>query len=250
MFPWLRLLRIGLGLIGNSKVDLLATTCIRLRVWPNDLDYNLHVNNGRYLAFADIGRLHWVVRTGMLGLARQHKAFPVIGDATAKFRRDLKVFQTFEIHTRLMGWDSKWGVWNTASCARTASLEWLLSAGCSRLRVARLIRKCCSPDWLTARYPPNCPSGQGVLTRVQNYWANYYAMRSGRKDTECYVRSRSFSTQVGETYLRPASASARSGHPATARVYVYTPALDKSSDVTVRIGPQSSPPVVLGPNLS
>lgn len=109
MFPWLRLLRIGLGLIGNSKVDLLATTCIRLRVWPNDLDYNLHVNNGRYLAFADIGRLHWVVRTGMLGLARQHKAFPVIGDATAKFRRDLKVFQSFEIHTRLMGWDSKWG---------------------------------------------------------------------------------------------------------------------------------------------
>ena len=89
MFPWLRLLRVGLGLIGNSKVDLLATTRIRLRVWPNDLDFNLHVNNGRYLALADIGRVHWFVRTGVLGIARQHKAFPVIGDATAKFRRGL-----------------------------------------------------------------------------------------------------------------------------------------------------------------
>src|SRR5262249_15503846 len=29
-------------------------------------------------------------------------------DAFAKFRHDLKVFQTFEIHTRVIGWDSKW----------------------------------------------------------------------------------------------------------------------------------------------
>jgi hypothetical protein len=33
----------------------------------------------------------------------------VVGDAIAKFRHDLKVFDTFEIHTRLIGWDRKWG---------------------------------------------------------------------------------------------------------------------------------------------
>src|SRR5262245_44592387 len=93
MFPWLRLFRVGFSLIGKSKVDLLTTTRVRLRVWPNDLDYNLHVNNGRYLALADIGRAHWFVRTGVLGVAREHKAFPVIGDAIAKFRHDLKVFK-------------------------------------------------------------------------------------------------------------------------------------------------------------
>jgi len=108
MFPWLRLFGVGLSLIGKSKVDLLATTRVRLRVWPNDLDYNLHVNNGRYLALAQISGVYWFVRTGSLGIARQHKAFPVIGDALAKFRHDLKVFQTFEIHTRVVGWDSKW----------------------------------------------------------------------------------------------------------------------------------------------
>jgi len=109
MFPWLRLFGVGLSLIGKSKVDLLATTCVRLRVWPNDLDYNLHVNNGRYLALAQLSGAYWTVRTGALRIARQHKAFPVIGDTLAKFRHDLKVFQTFEIHTRLIGWDRKWG---------------------------------------------------------------------------------------------------------------------------------------------
>jgi len=108
MFPWLRLFAVGLSLIGKSKVDLLATTRVRLRVWPNDLDFNLHVNNGRYLALANIGGAHWFVRTGALGIFRKHKAFPVIGGAIAKFRHDLKAFQTFEIHTRLIGWGSKW----------------------------------------------------------------------------------------------------------------------------------------------
>jgi acyl-CoA thioesterase FadM len=90
-------------------VDLLATTRITLRVWPNDLDLNFHVNNGRYLALADIGRMHWFVSTGVLAIARQEKMFPVVGDAIAKFRRDLKAFESFEIQTRLMGWDHKWG---------------------------------------------------------------------------------------------------------------------------------------------
>jgi acyl-CoA thioesterase FadM len=109
VFPWLRLIRVGFSLIAASRVDLLATTRVSLRVWPNDLDINLHVNNGRYLALADIARIHWFARTGALDVARRHKSFPVVGDAIAKFRRDLKVFQTVEIRTRLIGWDRKWG---------------------------------------------------------------------------------------------------------------------------------------------
>jgi acyl-CoA thioesterase FadM len=109
VFPWLRLIRVGFGLLGAPRVDLLATTRITLRVWPNDLDLNFHVNNGRYLALADIGRMHWFVSTGVLAIARQEKMFPVVGDAIAKFRRDLKVFESFEIQTRLMGWNHKWG---------------------------------------------------------------------------------------------------------------------------------------------
>ncbi|MET0497473.1 MAG: thioesterase family protein [Steroidobacteraceae bacterium] len=109
MFPWLRMFGVGCRVFAQSKVDLLATTRVRLRVWPNDLDLNFHVNNGRYLTLADIGRLHWFVRIDLFKTAVRHKAFPIVGDAIAKFRRDLKVFQRFEIHSRLVAWDSKWG---------------------------------------------------------------------------------------------------------------------------------------------
>jgi acyl-CoA thioesterase FadM len=109
MFPWLRLFRAGLSGLGERRIDVLDATCIRMRVWPNDLDLNLHVNNGRYLSLADIGRLHWFLRSGCMGVARRLRAIPVVGDAVAKFRRDLKPFQRFEIHTRMMGWDDRWG---------------------------------------------------------------------------------------------------------------------------------------------
>ena len=69
----------------------------------------MHVNNRRYLALANIGRIHWFVRAGVLGVARQHEAFPIIGDVIAKLHQNLKLFQRFEIHTRFIGWDRKWG---------------------------------------------------------------------------------------------------------------------------------------------
>lgn len=109
MFPWLRLVRAGLTCIGQPRIGVLDTTFIRMHVWPNDLDLNIHVNNGRYLALADISRMHWFVRSGAVGVARQLGAIPIVGDAVAKFRRDLKPFQKFEIQTRMLGWDERWG---------------------------------------------------------------------------------------------------------------------------------------------
>jgi acyl-CoA thioesterase FadM len=108
MFPWIRLMRAGLTVIGQPRVTALETTRVRLHVWPNDLDLNLHVNNGRYLALADIARMHWFLRSGVVAVARRERALPVVGDVIAKFRRDLKLFQKFEIQTRLLGWDHRW----------------------------------------------------------------------------------------------------------------------------------------------
>jgi acyl-CoA thioesterase FadM len=105
---WLRL--IGLLLFRNRRrVDLLATTRVRLRVWPTDLDLNGHVNNGRYLMLADLARIDWFLRTGVMRQALRRRAVPIVGDAMAKFRRDLRLFQSFEIHSRLLGWDERWG---------------------------------------------------------------------------------------------------------------------------------------------
>jgi acyl-CoA thioesterase FadM len=111
---WFRILQVLWHLAwcrvtGKPSIDLFEVSRLTLRVWPNDLDTNLHVNNGRYLTIADLGRLDWFVRAGVLKVARTQKAMPVVGDALAKFRKSLNLFQTFTLETRLLGWDEKWG---------------------------------------------------------------------------------------------------------------------------------------------
>lgn len=105
---WFRLLFMLLRRPWRKPVHSLDTTVVRMRVWPLDLDLNRHVTNGRYFTLADIGRMDYVLRSGAFRVALRHKAVPIVGDAWGKFRRELKLFESFEIHTRMLGWDEKW----------------------------------------------------------------------------------------------------------------------------------------------
>ena len=105
---WFRLLLMLFRRPWRKPVDGLATTVTRMRVWPLDLDLNRHVTNGRYFTLADVGRMDFVLRTGAFRVALRHRAVPIVGDVWGKFRRELKLFEGFEIHTRMLGWDEKW----------------------------------------------------------------------------------------------------------------------------------------------
>ncbi|SDK70061.1 thioesterase family protein [Pseudomonas indica] len=105
---WFRLLVMLLRRPWRRPVPGLATTVVRLRVWPLDLDFNRHVTNGRYFTMADVGRMDYVLRSGAFRVALRHRALPIVGDVWGKFRRELKLFESFEIHTRMLGWDHKW----------------------------------------------------------------------------------------------------------------------------------------------
>ncbi|MCO8163138.1 thioesterase family protein [Pseudomonas sp. LJDD11] len=105
---WFRLLCMLLRRPWRHPVEGTAVTSLHLRVWPLDLDLNRHVTNGRYFTLADVGRMDFVLRTGAYKVALRHKAVPIVGDAWGKFRRELKLFEAFELQTRLLGWDEKW----------------------------------------------------------------------------------------------------------------------------------------------
>ncbi len=105
---WIRLLVTLVRALTGARIGILDTSRITLRVMPGDLDFNGHVNNGRFLTLADLGRIDYMVRSGALGVARKHLALPIVADAFAKFRRDLRPFQTFTIASRTLGWDDKW----------------------------------------------------------------------------------------------------------------------------------------------
>lgn len=92
----------------RKPVQGLDTTIISMRVWPLDLDFNRHVTNGRYFTLADVGRMDFVLRSGAFRVALRHKALPVVGDTWGKFRRELRLFERFEVHSRMLGWDDKW----------------------------------------------------------------------------------------------------------------------------------------------
>ncbi|MGV0911473.1 acyl-CoA thioesterase [Martelella sp. FOR1707] len=77
---------------------------ITLRVWPQDLDINMHVNNGRYLAFMDIGRFDLLARSGLGAQVLREKWQPVLTGVNARYRRSLGVFQRFRLETRVAGW--------------------------------------------------------------------------------------------------------------------------------------------------
>jgi acyl-CoA thioesterase FadM len=81
---------------------------LRFHVMPHDLDFNLHVNNARYLALMDLGRVDLLNNLGLIRLAFRGRWFPVLGQVSIRYHRPLFLFQGFDLVTRIVGWDAKW----------------------------------------------------------------------------------------------------------------------------------------------
>jgi len=86
----------------------LETDTLKLRVWPNDVDFNFHLNNARYLNVMDYGRIHLLARSGLLKPAIQARWTPVVGGVWITYRRSLGLWARYRLATRLVGWDERW----------------------------------------------------------------------------------------------------------------------------------------------
>lgn len=92
----------------RKRIGILDELQSTFRVLPNDLDINLHMNNGRYLAIMDLARLDYTAHAGLLQPMIRYRWFPVLGASQMVFLRPLSPFQKYVIHTRLECWDEKW----------------------------------------------------------------------------------------------------------------------------------------------
>jgi acyl-CoA thioesterase FadM len=104
----LRTLWKGLTLRFRPPLEPLGTSMLVFRVWPNDLDVNVHMNNGRFLSVMDLGRFDLSFRTGLGKAMLRNRWMPLVGGVTIRYRRSLDPFERYELHTRLLGWDAKW----------------------------------------------------------------------------------------------------------------------------------------------
>lgn len=85
-----------------------AHSTLNLRVLPNDLDINLHMNNGRYLTICDLNRVDLFIRSGLVKSMRKRKWFPVIAEHTMTYKKSLHLFEKFSAELVLTHWDEKY----------------------------------------------------------------------------------------------------------------------------------------------
>lgn len=108
MLLLLRFVRVMLlGLLSRRR-GALDESVLHFRVWPNDIDLNFHLNDGRYLSLMGLGRADLLVRSGILRKALKRKWSPVVAGAMIRYRREVRTFARLSLRSRVIGWDEKW----------------------------------------------------------------------------------------------------------------------------------------------
>jgi acyl-CoA thioesterase FadM len=79
-----------------------------LRVLPNDLDINGHMNNGRYLTVVDLLLIEYFVRTGFASAMLKRGWRPMAGGSFISYRRGLQPLQSYQLRFRLDATDAHW----------------------------------------------------------------------------------------------------------------------------------------------
>jgi acyl-CoA thioesterase FadM len=105
---YLRLFLLLFKLIRLPRKGVFEESRVTFRVLPTDCDVNLHMNNGRYLSFMDLGRVHLVTQMGLLRIIIRKRWRAALGAAEINFIRAIAPFQKFDLITRLVTWDDKW----------------------------------------------------------------------------------------------------------------------------------------------
>jgi acyl-CoA thioesterase FadM len=135
-------LTVASGLL-KPRQGVFDESSVALRVWPNDLDVNLHLTNSRYLLAMDLGRWDYGVRVGMWREMARRRWFPLLGSATLRFRKGLGPFQRYELRTRIVAWDEKWGWFEQRFCVgetvyAIGRVKWLFRGPAGNVPTAEL----------------------------------------------------------------------------------------------------------------
>jgi acyl-CoA thioesterase FadM len=91
-----------------APLGVLEEDRMAMHVWPNDVDFNLHMNNARYLSLMDYGRIHHLARVGLLTHVVRARWKPMVGAVWITYRRSLPMFSPFTLGSRLVCWDQRW----------------------------------------------------------------------------------------------------------------------------------------------
>lgn len=162
MYPYIRAIHQILRHRRSKPLDLFDEHVTRHRAWPWDTDVFGELNNGRILTLFELGRWGLTARTGLLRPVVSGGIGFAVAGASVRYRRRIPVFSTYEMRTRMVGFDDKFmyadqSMW----LGDTRCNQMLLRAAFTEKRkilppaelLARVGRKSESPplpDWVTA----------------------------------------------------------------------------------------------------
>jgi acyl-CoA thioesterase FadM len=104
---YIRLVWLFLTTARRPRLHIHDVARMTMRVWPTDLDELGHVNNGVYLSMMDLPRLDLLQRSRIWPLMQKAGIYPVVASQTITYRKSLKLWQKFDVETRIIGYDDR-----------------------------------------------------------------------------------------------------------------------------------------------
>lgn len=105
---YVRLLLTWVAACFKSSISAGEEIEMKLRVWPQDLDVNGHMNSGRYLNITDLAIIEYLTRCGFLPIAVRKRWRLIRAGTLIAFKRELKPFREYTLRFSMRCWDRNW----------------------------------------------------------------------------------------------------------------------------------------------
>ena len=107
MYVWFRFARVAATGKSRGGYEPGGESRLPFRCLPSDVDFNLHLNNARYLMLADLGRVDIFFRSGLFALMRRKNWAPMLGGVEIAFVREIRLWQRFDVASSIETWQGR-----------------------------------------------------------------------------------------------------------------------------------------------
>lgn len=105
MYVWARLARMAATKARRGPYRFGDEGRLSFRCLPTDIDFNMHLNNARYMMLADVGRIDIFMRSGLIELARKRGWAPMLGGLQTVFVREIRLWKRFDVVSSVETWN-------------------------------------------------------------------------------------------------------------------------------------------------
>eukprot|EP00164_Ancoracysta_twista_P003782 GFYU01005069.1.p1 GENE.GFYU01005069.1~~GFYU01005069.1.p1 ORF type:complete len:194 (+),score=39.79 GFYU01005069.1:99-680(+) len=98
----------------KGKVDLFRAEALSkhiampMRVRLMDIDYNMHMNNSKFIEAFEMARMDLMSKTGLTETVFKKRLTPIVASLQVVYYKPLTFNQQYTINTQVAGWDDRW----------------------------------------------------------------------------------------------------------------------------------------------